>query len=55
LYAFVAQQIPKAEKTPQEKLQKRLESIQERFSPEEIRKRVLQRAKNAGRVSIPLP
>jgi hypothetical protein len=55
LYAFVAKQIPEAEKTPKEKLQKRLESIQERFSPEEIRKRVLQRAKNAGRVSIPLP
>ena len=55
LYAFVAKQIPEAEKTPKEKLQKRLETIQERFSPEEIRKRVLQRAKNAGRVSIPLP
>ena len=55
LYSFVAKQIPEAEKTPQEKLQKRLQTIEQRFSPEEIRKRVLQRAKNAGRVSIPLP
>ena len=55
LYSFVAKQIPEAEKTPQEKLQKRLQTIEQRFSPEEIRRRVLQRAKNAGRVSIPLP